>query len=108
MKGKRFLLLGLVLGGVIGWALGYLRFPYLEKSGSFLVGLGGLIWTLMYEWHGSVLGCWISQLVKKKKVLARYCTCMCARQRQQRLGGHGEIVGGAVRVKHNTSLMVTA
>ena len=30
---------------------------------SFLVGLGGLIWTLMYEWHGSVLGCWISHLV---------------------------------------------
>ncbi len=23
---------------------------------------GGLIWTLMYEWHGSVAGCWISHL----------------------------------------------
>jgi membrane protease YdiL (CAAX protease family) len=30
---------------------------------SFLTGLGGLIWTLMYEWQGTVLGCWISHLV---------------------------------------------
>ena len=30
---------------------------------SFLVGLGGLIWTLMYEWQGTVLGCWLSHLV---------------------------------------------
>lgn len=30
---------------------------------SLMVGFGGLIWTLMYEWHGSVLGCWISHLV---------------------------------------------
>lgn len=30
---------------------------------SFLVGLGGLIWSLMYEWQGSVLGCWLSHLV---------------------------------------------
>ena len=30
---------------------------------SVLVGIGGLIWTLMYEWHGSVLGCWLSHLV---------------------------------------------
>jgi membrane protease YdiL (CAAX protease family) len=30
---------------------------------SMLVAIGGLIWTLMYEWHGSVLGCWLSHLV---------------------------------------------
>ncbi len=30
---------------------------------SGLVAIGGLIWTLMYEWHGSVLGCWLSHLV---------------------------------------------
>jgi membrane protease YdiL (CAAX protease family) len=30
---------------------------------SVLVVLGGMIWTLMYEWHGSVWGCWLSHLV---------------------------------------------
>jgi len=30
---------------------------------SFIAGLGGLMWTLMYEWQGTVLGCWISHLV---------------------------------------------
>ena len=26
------------------------------------VAVGGLIWTLMYEWHGTVWGCWVSHL----------------------------------------------
>jgi membrane protease YdiL (CAAX protease family) len=30
---------------------------------SFIACLGGLMWTLMYEWQGTVLGCWISHLV---------------------------------------------
>ncbi len=30
---------------------------------SVLVGIGSLMWTLMYEWHGSVWGCWLSHLV---------------------------------------------
>lgn len=30
---------------------------------SALVGFGGLIWTLMYEWHGTVWGCWISHVL---------------------------------------------
>jgi uncharacterized protein YjbI with pentapeptide repeats len=38
MKGKRFLLVGLAVGIVIGWALGFLRLPYLEKNVSFLLG----------------------------------------------------------------------
>lgn len=38
MKGKRYLLIGLTIGAVCGWALGFLRFPYLEKNGSFLLG----------------------------------------------------------------------
>lgn len=38
MKRKGYLLIGLVLGLVFGWALGFLRFPYLEKNLSFLVG----------------------------------------------------------------------
>lgn len=27
------------------------------------VAVGGLIWTLMYEWQGTVVGCWLSHLV---------------------------------------------
>jgi hypothetical protein len=38
MKRKRYLLVGLVFGAVIGWALGFLRLPYLEKNDSFLLG----------------------------------------------------------------------
>lgn len=38
MKGKRYLLIGLVFGIVIGWALGFLRLPYIEKDFSFLLG----------------------------------------------------------------------
>ena len=38
MKGKRHLLIGLVFGIMIGWVFGYLRFPYLEKNVSFLLG----------------------------------------------------------------------
>lgn len=38
MKGKRYLLIGLLFGIVIGWALGFLRFPYIEKNFSFLLG----------------------------------------------------------------------
>jgi uncharacterized protein YjbI with pentapeptide repeats len=38
MKAIRYLLIGIILGAVIGWALGFLRFPYIEKNSSFLVG----------------------------------------------------------------------
>lgn len=38
MKGKLYLLTGLFLGLAIGWALGFLRFPYLEKNDSFFIG----------------------------------------------------------------------
>ncbi len=30
---------------------------------SFLVGLGGLIWSFMYQRQGTVVGCWISHLI---------------------------------------------
>ena len=30
---------------------------------SLLTGLGSLIWTRMYQRHGTVLGCWISHLI---------------------------------------------
>ena len=38
MKGKNGLLIGLVFGIMIGWALGFLRLPYIEKNFSFLLG----------------------------------------------------------------------
>lgn len=38
MKGKRYLLIGVVFGMVMGWALGFLRLPHLEKNVSFLLG----------------------------------------------------------------------
>ncbi len=38
MKATRNILIGLILGAVIGWALGFLRLPYIEKNLSYLVG----------------------------------------------------------------------
>jgi uncharacterized protein YjbI with pentapeptide repeats len=38
MKAIRILITGVLLGAVIGWALGFLRFPYVEKNPSFLLG----------------------------------------------------------------------
>lgn len=38
MKEIRNLLIGIILGGLIGWALGFLRLPYIEKNFSFLMG----------------------------------------------------------------------
>jgi uncharacterized protein YjbI with pentapeptide repeats len=38
MKGKKYLLVGLVFGILIGWVFGFLRLPYIEKDTSFLLG----------------------------------------------------------------------
>lgn len=38
MKGFLKFLVGGILGGVLGWGLGYLRIPMVEKDGSFWVG----------------------------------------------------------------------
>ncbi len=38
MKAISNLLIGIILGGLIGWALGFLRLPYIENNFSFLVG----------------------------------------------------------------------
>lgn len=40
MKGFLKFLVGGILGGVLGWGLGYLRIPMVEKDGSFWVGAG--------------------------------------------------------------------
>ncbi|NNC88910.1 MAG: CPBP family intramembrane metalloprotease [Akkermansiaceae bacterium] len=36
--------------------------PWLAIFLTVCVALGGLIWTLVYEWQGTVLGCWLSHL----------------------------------------------
>jgi uncharacterized protein YjbI with pentapeptide repeats len=38
MQGKKYLLIGWVFGVIIGWVLGFLRLPYIEKNYSFLLG----------------------------------------------------------------------
>ncbi len=57
MKEKRNFLIGIILSGILGWTLGFLRLPSLEKNFSFLLGfiacltivsLGLLI---MYVWR---------------------------------------------------------
>lgn len=70
MKGKRHLLIGLVFGMMIGWALGFLRLPYIEKNFSFLLGfMAALVFVslallLLAAWNrGFLLG-----LMGKKKI----------------------------------------
>src|SRR6266513_6364040 len=56
MKAARNLLIGILLGAVIGWFLGFLRLPYIEKNPSFLmgfiacVGLVLLVLALLFAW----------------------------------------------------------
>ncbi|MFN0275276.1 MAG: pentapeptide repeat-containing protein [Chitinophagales bacterium] len=38
MKTKRIFFIGVILGGLLGWMLGFLRFPYVERNSSFLLG----------------------------------------------------------------------
>ncbi len=38
MKEKRNFLIGIFLSGIVGWTLGFLRLPYLNKNFSFLLG----------------------------------------------------------------------
>ena len=38
MKAKRNLLIGMILSALMGWTLGFLRLPYVEKNFSFLLG----------------------------------------------------------------------
>lgn len=70
MKGKRYLLIGFVFGLVIGWALGFLRLPHIEKNCSFLLGfitalaLTSLALMLFNAWNSIFL----SGLTGKKTV----------------------------------------
>lgn len=57
MKGQKYLLIGLVFGVMIGWALGFLRLPYIEKNFSFLLGFTtalvfvSLILMVLFVWN---------------------------------------------------------
>lgn len=61
MKGKKQLLIGLIFGVVIGWMLGFLRLPYIEKNYSFLLGfIAALVFIalsllLLTAWDGDFL-----------------------------------------------------
>lgn len=39
MKGRAYLIIGLLIGGICGWVLGFLRLPLIEKNDSFWLGL---------------------------------------------------------------------
>ena len=70
MKGKWYLLTGLVVGSILGWALGFLRLPYIEKNYLFLVGYMAalasvsLVLLLLTLWNRNFL----SGLIGKKTV----------------------------------------
>jgi uncharacterized protein YjbI with pentapeptide repeats len=61
MKGKKYLLFGLVFGVILGWVLGFLRLPYIEKNYSFLLGfiaalvLVALLLLLLSVWNRDFL-----------------------------------------------------
>jgi len=61
MKGKRYLLIGASLGLIIGWTLGFLRLPVLEKNHSFWIGFGTclalilLIISILFVWNKSAV-----------------------------------------------------
>ncbi len=61
MKGKRYLLAGMFFGTVMGWALGFLRLPYIEKDFSFLLGciaalaFASLVLLLLAAWNRNYL-----------------------------------------------------
>jgi uncharacterized protein YjbI with pentapeptide repeats len=60
MKQRRNLLIGVFLGALIGWALGFLRLPYLEKNHSFWLGmvtglaLVSLALLMLFVWNKNV------------------------------------------------------
>jgi len=61
MKGKKHILIGLFFGLLIGWALGFLRLPQLEKNDSFWLGFVAalafvsLVLVLLAAWNRDVL-----------------------------------------------------
>ncbi|MCH2022618.1 MAG: pentapeptide repeat-containing protein [Saprospiraceae bacterium] len=70
MKGIRNLLIGVTLGTIMGWVLGFLRLPYLEKDYSFLLGFGLclalvlFLLTLLFVWNKNAF---LVRLIGKKE-----------------------------------------
>ncbi len=68
MKRKRSLLAGVVFGLITGWALGFLRLPFLEQNYSFLIGFVAClsvvlcIVLLLFLWNKNIL---INSLIGK-------------------------------------------
>ncbi len=55
MKGKRYFIIGCLLSGIIGWTMGFLRLPYLEKnSSSFAIGFASCFCLLLLGWMGII------------------------------------------------------
>jgi uncharacterized protein YjbI with pentapeptide repeats len=61
MKTVRYLFIGAILGGLIGWGAGYLRLPYIERSLAFWVGcvvglsLFALVIAAVFAWNRNVM-----------------------------------------------------
>lgn len=63
MKEKRIFLIGVILSGILGWTLGFLRLPYLEKNYSFFLGFAACLSIIS-------LGVLIIKIWKKNLLLA--------------------------------------
>jgi len=50
MKEKRNFLIGIILSGILGWILGFLRLPYLEKNYSFFLGFIACLSLVLIGW----------------------------------------------------------
>ncbi|MFN0216701.1 MAG: pentapeptide repeat-containing protein [Saprospiraceae bacterium] len=67
MKKTKHLLIGFIFGTAIGWALGFLRIPYLEKNSSFLLGFTtalafvSLVLILLAAWNRGFLAGFIGK-----------------------------------------------
>ncbi len=68
MKQKRTLLIGIILSIIVGWVLGFLRLPYVEKNASFLLGfIAGLaafslVLLFLFVWKkNSLLVRWLGE-----------------------------------------------
>lgn len=60
MKRQGLIVIGLLLSGLIGWFLGYLRLPFVPNNYAFGLGFlacmaaGAFVWVLLFLWNKSV------------------------------------------------------
>jgi uncharacterized protein YjbI with pentapeptide repeats len=107
MKEKKYLLSGLVFGIAIGWVLGFLRLPFIEKNCSFLLGfIAAMVCATLFLF---LLAAWNKQflygLIGKKRTTGDY----------QSTRNHTFVwiilfvflvLGGILVFRHNTSLVL--